>query len=111
MDQQYKLTVYGSSAGNVSSHYPEPTWIELLDVKSRSSHIFNFIPGKIHTHMFGNCGFFCRKKCIPDNVHTKADIDISKALFKKMVKEGYSLHNRFLFYDDGFNGSEGNTYH
>ncbi len=106
---QYKLTVYTSTTDKL--HHPELTWIELLDTGKRSSHIFNFIPGKIHTSMFGNCGFFCKKSEIPSNVCTKADISISKSTFHAMVKEGQSLHNRFLFYDDGYNSVSSAIYH
>ncbi len=100
----YKLAVYASDCSD-SSHHAELTWIELIDIKNRSSHIFNFISGSTYTNTFGTCGFFCKKEQIPDDVQPKADIAISESTFIAMVKEGLSLHNRFLFYDDNYSSA------
>ncbi len=100
----YKLTVYASCCSDASNH-TELTWIELIDIRNRSSHIFNFISGSTYTNSFGTCGFFSKKEKIPDDVQPKADIVISESTFIAMVKEGLSLHNRFLFYEDNYNSN------
>lgn len=97
---QYKLTVYESLDHNQSSEQPNLTWIELLDMKRETSHIFSFIPGN-QLGVLGGCGLFKKNNTIPSNVHTSIRMSLSETTFTEMVKEGNCLHNQFILYDDG----------
>jgi len=95
----YKLTIYKTESDSNILKQKNLTWIELVDMKKQASHIFSFAPGD-HYGMFGGCGFFRKKKRMPDNVHSTVDISLTESAYIEMLKEGYGLHKRFLIYDD-----------
>ncbi len=97
--EKYKLIVYQSVTSDNCYSPNQHAWIELIDTHNHVSHVFRYTPGD-KVDPSGGYGIFRKMNTIPSRVVETIHIPLTESAFAEMVKEGESLDNQFLMYDD-----------